>query len=72
MGTSTRPRVVAQPRGGAGKRTRKREEIKEPALVSQRRGLLLKPDVHPHPALALLMCLFRELVKVSVMNKENF
>jgi hypothetical protein len=64
-------RMSRQPRGGAGKRTRKGEEIKEPALVRQRRGLLLKQDVHPHPAWAL-MCLFRELVKFSVSNKENF
>ncbi len=29
-----------QPRGGAGKRTRKREEIKEAALVRRHRGLV--------------------------------
>jgi hypothetical protein len=32
-------RISRQPRGGAAKRTRKRQEIKEPALVRRRRGL---------------------------------
>ena len=32
-------RMSRQPRGGAAKRTRKREEIKEPALVRRGRGL---------------------------------
>jgi hypothetical protein len=32
-------RMSRQPRGGAANRTRKREEIKEPALVRRRRGL---------------------------------
>jgi hypothetical protein len=32
-------RMSRQPRGGAAKRTRKREEIKEPAFVRRLRGL---------------------------------
>ena len=32
-------RMSRQPRGGAAKRTRKRKEIKEPALARRRRGL---------------------------------
>ena len=32
-------RMSRPPRGGAAKRTRKREEIKEPALARRRRGL---------------------------------
>eukprot|EP00001_Collodictyon_triciliatum_P109472 19222_3 len=32
-------RMSRRPRGGAAKRTRKWEEIKEPALVRRRRGL---------------------------------